>query len=147
MKIDPSPEFIRNQALIKEFNELKGWFKAHPVPAPPANPPSLGDFKLTKRSRFLGILNGRKVYSYACAVTVSSLYEGTRLIYFTRITSTHPSDAAHLLKHELSQVLDQPFLVHIFGPKGGLKTWFVGYESLIANKMFATRPAATSTLV
>ena len=87
--------------------------------------------------RFLGTYKGRRYSRYAVVVTQSGIdWEHHQEI---PVVAESPAAAVNLVRDEVAPKVDYPVEIETLGPKGGRVARFVGYESLIAAKMFAVR--------
>ena len=86
----------------------------------------------------LSSYRGKRYYKFQVRVQQSGL-DHIRGILFPVIASS-PADACNLIRDEVASLVNDPTEIECLGIKGGTTHRWIGYESLIAAKMFQTRP-------
>jgi hypothetical protein len=84
---------------------------------------------------------GKKYYKFQVRVQQSGLDRTlwSRGIMFPVIASL-PTEACNLIRDEVAPLVNDPTEIECLGIKGGVTHRWIGYESLIAAKMFQTLP-------
>ena len=81
---------------------------------------------------------GKRYYKFQVRVQQSGL-DHIRGILFPVIAPS-PADACNLIRDEVAPLVIVPTEIECLGIKGGITHRWIGYESMIAAKMFQTRP-------
>ena len=84
---------------------------------------------------------GKRYFRFTVRVKQSGLARELweRAWEFPVIAST-PADACNLIRDEVAPKVNDPTEIECLGMKGGITHRWIGYESLIAAKMFSCRP-------
>jgi hypothetical protein len=96
----------------------------------------------------LGTYKGKKYSRY----TVHVRQSGLNRTYWERhgdleIIARSPAEACNAIKDEIAPRVDDPTEFFCAGPKGGVTSRFVGWESLIWAKMCAQRSELVQTVL
>lgn len=80
---------------------------------------------------------GKRYYRFMVQLKQSGIsWEHSETV---EVIAPSASAACNLVKDEFAPLVERPTEIECLGPKGGSTGRFIGYESLIAAKMFAER--------
>ena len=86
--------------------------------------------------------HGKQYFKFQVRVSQSGLSHTlwSRGVTFPVIAAS-TAEAVNLIRDEVAPKVDDPTEIECLGMKGGVTYRWLGYDSLIAAKMFAARPA------